>query len=513
MVTESGVAVAGSGKTLVLCEPPFLFWDRSMDRLRQGEETIPGMGVLVLAAVARTHGYRVHLVDAKQQGNSVEAASRHIASLRPDYLGLSATTISVSNGARIAERVKALQPGVVTILGGAHVSAIPQRTLEAFPSIDFGVAGEGEVSLFELLARLERGTAVDDVPGLAYRRNDQIRVNPRAAYIDDLDALPLPAWDLLPDFPHRFQPSLFSYPRTPVATLITSRGCPFSCSFCDRSTSGRKGRMHGVDYVVRLCRHLVERGVRHVLFVDDLFTVRKQRVVDLCHAFLDAGFRFSWSCNSHPNLLDFDTMRLMQRAGCWQIAYGIESGSQRILDVVKHEVRIPKMRETLRMTRAAGIRAKGYVMIGHPTEGLDSLAETAAFLKAVELDLCQITKFTPYPGTPAYPTIREHGVFEEDWERMNAMNFMFMPTGLTEDVLETYFDHFYRVFYSRPDVLWGLVRLLAQEPRYLKRLAVSAKVYLQSKFAAGRYLIGRVPKRHRSATGLWALRSGSGEAG
>jgi radical SAM superfamily enzyme YgiQ (UPF0313 family) len=484
-------------KTLVLCEPPFLFWDRSMDRLRQGEETIPGIGVLVLAAVARAKGYRVHLVDAKEHGQSVDAVSRRIAALQPDYLGISATTISVTNGARIAERVKKLVPDVVTILGGAHVSALPERTLEAFASIDFGVVGEGEVSLFALLERLERGTAVHDVPGLAYRHAGRVRANPRAPYIDDLDVLPPPAWDLLDDFPHRFQPSLFSYPRTPVATVITSRGCPFSCSFCDRSTSGKKGRMHSVAYVVQLCRRLVELGVRHIIFVDDLFTVRKQRVVELCEAFLENGFTFSWSCNSHPNLLDRATMQLMKRAGCWQIAYGIESGSQRILDVVKHEVRIPKMRETLRMTRAAGIRAKGYVMIGHPTEGLDSLAETAEFLKTVELDLCQITKFTPYPGTPSYPTIREHGTFDEVWEEMNAMNFVFVPNGLTREILETYFDHLYRRFYSRPDVLFGLARLLLQEPRFLKRLAGSAWVYVRSKAAAGRYLVGRLPARYR----------------
>jgi anaerobic magnesium-protoporphyrin IX monomethyl ester cyclase len=495
-VSERDVSAA---KTLVLCEPPYVFWDRSMDRLRQGEETIPGMGVLILAAVARQRGYRVHLIDAKEQGTPLDEVSRQIAALRPDYLGLSATTISVTNAARIADRVKQLAPGVTTILGGSHVSAIPERTLDAFPSIDFGVVGEGEVSLFELLARLEGGRAIDDVPGLAYRRDGQVHSNLRAPYLDDLDALPMPAWDLLPDFPHRFQPSLFSYPRTPVATLITSRGCPFSCSFCDRSTSGKRGRMHGVEYVVGLCRHLVGLGVRHIIFVDDLFTVRKQRVVELCQALLDHRLDLSWSCNSHPNLLDLDTLKLMRRAGCWQIAYGIESGSQRVLDVVKREVRIPKMRETLRMTQAAGIRSKGYLMIGHPTEGPDSLAEDVAFLKQVELDLCQITKFTPYPGTPAYPTIREHGTFDEDWERMNAMNFMFIPHGLSEDVLETYFDHLYRVFYSRPDVLWGLARLLMQEPRYIKRLAASAVIYLRSKFAAGRYLVGRLPQRYRVA--------------
>jgi radical SAM superfamily enzyme YgiQ (UPF0313 family) len=482
-------------RTIVFCEPPYVFWDRSMDRLRQGEETIPGMGVLVLAAVARQRGYGVHLVDAKAQGTPLDEVCARIVALAPHYLGLSATTISVTNAARIAERVKRVLPAVVTILGGAHVSAIPERTLAAFPSLDYGIVGEGEVSLFALLERLEGGTPIDDVPGLAYRRDGVPRANPRAPYIDDLDALPEPAWDLLPDYPHRFQPSLFSYPRSPVATLITSRGCPFTCTFCDRSTSGRKGRMHSVEMVVQLCRRLVERGARHIIFLDDLFTVRKTRVAELCEAFLDHGFTFTWSCNSHPNLLDPPTMALMRRAGCWQIAYGIESGSQRVLDVVKREVRLPRLRETLRMTRAAGIRAKGYVMLGHPTEGIDSLEQTAAFLREVELDLCQITKFTPYPGTPAYPTIHAHGEFGEDWEAMNAMNFVFIPRGLTREMLEMYFDHCYRAFYSRPDVLWGLARLIAGEPRYLTRFAASARVYVRSKFQAGRYFIGRVPRQ------------------
>jgi anaerobic magnesium-protoporphyrin IX monomethyl ester cyclase len=493
------VTAAEGRKTLALCEPPYVFWDGGMDRLREGEETIPGIGVLVLAAVARAQGYRVHLIDAKGQGTSVEEVSREIAVLAPDYLGFSATTVSVANAARIASCVKALLPDVVTIVGGPHVSAVPERTLEAFPSFDFGIVGEGEISLFKLLARLDQGRAVEDVAGLVHRRDGQVRANARTAYIDDLDSLPMPAWDLLPDFPRRFQPSLLSYPRTPVGALLTSRGCPFSCSFCDRSTSGKAGRMHSVEYVVGLCRRLVELGVEHVMFVDDLFTVRKRRVVELCQALMDEGFRFTWSCNSHPNLLDFETLKLMKRAGCWQIAYGIESGSQRVLDVVKREVRIPRMRETLRMTKAAGIRTKGFLMVGHPTEGLDSLEETAAFLKVVELDLCQLTKFTPYPGVPVYATIHEYGVFDEDWEKMNAMNFVFIPRGLSEEILERYFDNFYRVFYSRPNVLWGLARLLIREPRFARRLLASSRVYLRGKFAAGRYIIGRVPRRHRPA--------------
>lgn len=491
MATGASPSTRSGQRTIVFCEPPYVFWDRSLDGLRKGEETIPGMGVLILAAVARQKGYRVHLIDAKEQGRALEDVSHEIAALAPDYLGLSATTISVTNAARIAARVKELVPGVVTIVGGAHVSAIPERTLDAFPAIDYGIVGEGEHSLFDLLARLESGQSTGTVAGLAWRRDGRAVANPRAPYIDDLDELPPPAWDLLPDFPHRFQPTIFSYPKTPVASLITSRGCPFSCVFCDRSTSGRKGRMHSVEYIVERCRHLEGLGVRHVLFLDDLFTVRRDRVVALCNAFLDNGFRFTWSCTSHPNLLDLETMKLMKKAGCWQIAYGIESGSPRILDVVKHEVKIPRMRETLRLTREAGIRAKGYVMLGHPTEGLDSLAETLEFLKVVELDMCQITKFTPYPGTPAYPTIHQHGTFEENWEQMNAMNFVFVPNGLTEEILETYFDQCYRAFYSRHDVLAGLARIMLREPRFLGRLASNAFVYLRNKSGAARNFFRR----------------------
>jgi len=457
-------------RTVVFVEPPYVCWDRRMDRVREGEEDIPGIGTLVLAAVMRAAGHRVHVVDGKRSGTPLEEVARRVAALAPDHVGFSATTISIHNAARIAARVKTLVPGTVTTVGGPHVSAVPAETLARFASFDYGVVGEGEQPYPELVARLAAGADARGVPGLVYRADGTVRANPAAPYLDGdaLDRLPEPAWDLVPDFPLRVQPNVFNYRASPVASLVTSRGCPFSCSFCDRSTSGRKGRFHGVDYVVRLCRRLVALGVRHVLFYDDLFTVSRRRVVELCERFLAEGFRFTWSCNSHPNLLDPATLRLMRRAGCWQIAYGIESGSQRILDVVKHEVKLPRMLETLRETRAAGIRVKGLLMMAHPTEGEDSLQETVDFLRTAPLDLVQITKFTPYPGTPSYPTVRDYGAFAEDWERMNAMNWVFVPQGLTTESLERWFRRAYRTFYSRPGVLWGLAKTLAGEPRFLR---------------------------------------------
>ena len=465
---------------VVFVEPPYVCWDRRRDRIREGEEEIPGIGTLTLAAVARQQGHEVHIVDGKRTGTPTEQVAETVARLAPDHVGISATTISIHNAARIAARVKELVPGVVVTVGGPHVSAVPARTLESFGGFDYGIVGEGERSYLELVARLAGGGDPCGVPGLVWREGDRVRANPPAPYLDgeELDRLPEPAWDLVPDFPLKFQPNVFNYRATPVASVITSRGCPFSCTFCDRSTSGRKGRFHSVEYVVAMCRRLEGLGVRHILFYDDLFTVSRRRIVELCERFLAEGFRFTWSCNSHPNLLDAEHLRLMRRAGCWQIAYGIESGSQRILDVVKHEVKIPRMLETLRQTRAAGIRTKGLLMMAHPTEGEDSLEETVRFLRTAPLDLAQVTKFTPYPGTPSYPTVRDRGAFEEDWERMNAMNWVFVPKGLTAEVLERYFRRAYTAFYTRPDVLWGLARTLAGEPRYLRRLATYVRVGL-----------------------------------
>jgi radical SAM superfamily enzyme YgiQ (UPF0313 family) len=473
-----------SPATVVFVEPPYVAWDRKRDRVRQGEEDMPGLGTLTLAAVVRERGHRVHVVDAKRSGTLVEDVAARVAALAPDHVGISATTISINNAGRIADHLRRLVPGAVITIGGPHVSALPERTLETFSAFDYGVVGEGERSYPELIERLGERADPQSVAGLVWREGTVARANPRAEYLDgdDLDRLPHPAWDLVPDFPLHFAPNVFNYRATPVASIIASRGCPFSCTFCDRSTSGRRGRFHSVEYVVAMCRRLEGMGVRHVLFYDDLFTVNRRRVVELCERFIQEGFRFTWSCNSHPNLLDAEHLRLMRRAGCWQIAYGIESGSQRVLDVVKHEVRIPRMLETLRQTRAAGIRTKGLLMMAHPTEGEDSLEETVQFLRTAPLDLAQITKFTPYPGTPAYPTVRQQGTFAEDWERMNAMNWVFVPAGLTPEILERYFRRAYRTFYSRRDVLWGLVRSLAAEPRFLRRFAAYVRMGVRDWF-------------------------------
>src|SRR5882672_6236694 len=158
-----------AGQTIVFVEPPYVCWDRRMDRVREGEEEMPGVGTLVLASVARERGHRVRVVDGKRTGTSNDAVARAIASHDPDHVGISSTTISITNAAAIAERVKQLVPRAVVTVGGPHVSAVPERTLDGFPGFDYGVVGEGERSYFDLIETLAAGRDPRSVAGLVYR--------------------------------------------------------------------------------------------------------------------------------------------------------------------------------------------------------------------------------------------------------------------------------------------------------------------------------------------------------
>ena len=179
-----------AGATVVFVEPPYVCWDRRRDRVREGEEEIPGIGTLTLAAVAREHGHRVHVVDGKRTGTPVEEVARRVAALAPDHVGISATTISIHNAARIAARVKALRPACVVTVGGPHVSAVPERTLAAFPGFDYGIVGEGERSYVDLIARVGAAADPRGVAGLVWREPAGVRANPAAPAIRHAAATP-----------------------------------------------------------------------------------------------------------------------------------------------------------------------------------------------------------------------------------------------------------------------------------------------------------------------------------
>lgn len=430
----------------------------------------PPLGILYLAAWLRS-GYEVALLDGPVRCASVESAAKQIIDFRPDVLGLSATTLNIHAAARLAERVSAAVD-VTTIVGGPHVTAVPEETFRRFPAFDFAVIGEGEAAFAGFLKAMFSGgrEAAAELPSVVSRGGGGVRVNPRADFIADLDTLPFPAWDLLPNMTADYRPTIVGYDRLPSTSLVTSRGCPGQCTFCSNQTFGRRYRYHGADYVLGMIRALKKKyGIRDVVFYDDVFVADRRRLEKICDALAAERPRISWSCAARINLVTPDILAPMKKAGCWQIGYGIESGSPEILKNLKKKITVDRAREVLTWTKKAGIATRGFFIFGSPGETERTLKASIDFALSSDLDYFQQSFMTPYPGSELYDTAAGFGEFDNDWRAMNNESILFVPAGLTKETLQEYSRLALRKFYFRPKVFLFHLRML-RNPHHLGKL-------------------------------------------
>jgi radical SAM superfamily enzyme YgiQ (UPF0313 family) len=418
-----------------------------------GGSTAPALGILMLAAVARNEGFDCIVVPAAALALSEEELLERLAVSRPDILCISSTTLAIGNANSFAVKAKRLFPSLKIVVGGPHVTAAPGETMERFPVFDIAVVGEGEVTLVELLNALRQGTALSAVKGLIYREGSDLKSTGRQPFIHDLDSLPFPAWDLLEQFPSRYLPAPFKVRKLPAATLVTSRGCPNVCIFCDRSVFGFSCRFYSAEYVVRQMTDLYYRyGIREFTLEDDTFITFKKRLKEICDRLIELRLNISWTCLGRVDHVTTDNLQLMRKAGCWQISFGIESGSQEILTLINKRVTLEQIRRAVLLSKEAGLRPKGFFIIGHPGETKETIKQTVDFALELPLSDISVSLMTPFPGTELYKRASEFGDFNPDWENMNLLNVVFIPHGLTREDLLTAQKELIRRFYFRPRI-------------------------------------------------------------
>lgn len=467
---------------ICLVNPPFTIWDEGAPLPKTLENTTPSFGLCCLAAVLREAGHSPRIIEAGALQLSVKDALEYIQREKPAAVGFRASTASFPNAAHLAQAIKDADPNIVTLIGGPHVTALPLETIDDYPQFDFGVVGEGEVTIVEAIEAVNaKGIAgLGSVAGIVHRESGKARLTAKRPYITDLDTLPMPAWDLLEGFPNRYQPPLLSYKALPVASMVTSRGCPFQCTFCDRSVFGNRYRGYSAEYICRMIEHLVERyGVKHLLFYDDLFAASLTRLNTICNTIIERKFNISWSCDAKVDAVTPESLALMKRAGCWEIAFGIESGSQRILDLVCKGITIAEIERGVKMTHEAGIKVKGLFMMGHPGETRETIKETIDMACRLPFDHINISKLTPYPGSEIYKDAHKYGTFNPDWRRMTAMNFVFVPNGFTEAELDAEYRAALSRFYRRPGKTIELLAALMRDRAGLKRLFTAQNDFLK----------------------------------
>jgi radical SAM superfamily enzyme YgiQ (UPF0313 family) len=476
---------------IVFVNPPYERIAAGYGFVRHVSNRSPSLGLLYLAAVTRQLGYKTAIIESDIEELGVKQVVERILQQRPRYVGITLFTVGVWQSAQIARRIKQQLPDTRIIVGGPHVSSMGMETMQRFPEFDIAVIHEGEHILPELLPRLDGNRDLADVDGIIYRSGQDIVRTAPAAAIGDLDALPLPAWDLLPRFPHAYLPAIYQYPRGPVATLAASRGCPFLCKFCDTSTFGAKVRANSPEAVFGMMQHLKENyGIRHIQFVDDLFLASRIRTLALCDLIVDNRLDITWSCTARVDTVKPDVLKRMKQAGCWEISFGLETGSNELLQKMEKAARVEISEQAVNWTAAAGIRCKGLFMLGYPGETPETIAATKAFVRRIPMATMNLSKFTPYPGSPIYRELYGTNIKDEHWKKMNGMNFIWAPENLGIDTLDREYQNILLSFYKQPRVLGNYALMSLSYPSHWTRLLRFCGGYLAAKLRSyrnGRY--------------------------
>lgn len=388
------------------------------------------LGILQLAACLEERGHptAVHDCLGPTATPGIAANTAQILATKPDLVGFSATTSGFLEAIDLAAELKRRRPGIRIVVGNVHATSIGAPLLAHFPELDALCIGEGEGAMLDLAD----GRPWPEIPNLVYRDGETIRTNPRRARITDLDSLPFPAYEKLAGFPRGYHLPLFSYRRRWGATMVTSRGCPYRCSFCDRTIFEHIHKYNSAGYIYEHLRHLRDRfGVHHVNIYDDLFTAHAHRITELCERLVRQPLGVEFNCAVRTGHTPGEMLTQLKRAGAFMVSLGIESADPAMLARHKAGVTLDAVRTTVRQIHAAGLRAKGLFIFGLPGETPETLRTTSDFILSLDLDDMNLTKFCPMPGAPVWDECisGDAGAFHEDWRLMNCLNFVFRPQG------------------------------------------------------------------------------------
>lgn len=423
----------------------------------------PPMGLALIAAVLEKDAHQVSIIDANALGLRAESISGYINGA--DAIGITAMTPSMAEAIKIALRLKKTHPDVPVILGGAHATLMPEETLKAAPQIDMVVRGEGEKTIIDLLKALQAKTSLDGITGINYRKDGLIVSNPPCSSFVELDSQPFLAYHLLPLA--RYKPHPPHGRSQPFAALITSRGCPFKCSYCSKPVFGYKFRSQSPERVVEEIIYYKKRfGVKEIAFYDDVFTLNKKRVYEIAEIMISKNLKIHWTCETRVDLVDRELLQHMKDAGCYSVSYGIESASQEILDIINKNVTTEQMEEAVHSTRDVGLQTVGYFMVGSPGETAESIKKTIALAKKLRLDYAQFSIATPFPGTEFYRLYSEQNKKPISWDCfvydgvIDDKMPVFESPSLSRYDLQDWRKRAYKEFYLRPSYVWQQLRKL-----------------------------------------------------
>lgn len=428
---------------------------------------LPPLGLAYLAAYMEQRQIPVSIYDSFAEDASFSDIEKRIIESKEPFIGISSITSTMHEAITIAALSK--RHGKKVVIGGPHVSAIPVETLEQFKCFDFGVVGEGEESLYQLVA----GKNPSEIDALVYRDGDKVIFTKHKNFIEDISTLPHPARHLLNNDLYKGSSWFFNQNKGRFFNLITARGCSFDCTFCASKTIwGRNARFRSLEDVFSELDELKKMGMRQLWINDDTFTLRKERVKEIAAKI--KSLDIEWGCNARVDEINRETMTYLKESNCSIVLFGIESGNQQILDSMKKNITLQQAETALKLSRELKLRTCCSFIIGNIGDTEKTVKETIKFAKKLNPDLALFNMLTPYPGTEAYRKAIEKDFLKKDlalYENPKffepVMSQLSMPSAKTKKLL----GYAYWSFYSSPRFLYKFTHDSVSSLEGLKRNA------------------------------------------
>jgi len=423
----------------------------------------PPLGLGYLATALRKEGQDVAILDCVKERFTFEMFKNYISRNNFELIGITVYSAALKQVKRSLEIIKKVKPETITIVGGPHPSAAPKHTLSFLKEADFAFRGEGEIGFPLFVKYLENGqkSRFKDVPGLVWREGEGIVCN-EPIFHQNIDDFDFPAWDLI-------RPDEYGQPGSIVpkgwAYIITSRGCPYQCTFCSAHIiAGRKMRYRSIDNVIQEIKDLYSRhGIRKFSILDENFTLNRRRAEEFCERILDEDVKFEFML---PNGVRLDTLtegllNLMKRAGFLKrIAVGIESGSERILRMIRKNLTKEGVKEKIELMNRMGFQPIGYFILGFPTETREEMQETIDFAMSLKLYRAAFTPLIPLPGTEIFDTLVRSKELSADFDfsKLSTDKVNYAPKGISEEELDIIRRKAVLRFHLRPRVILNFMQ-------------------------------------------------------
>jgi anaerobic magnesium-protoporphyrin IX monomethyl ester cyclase len=430
------------------------------------------LGTLYVAAVLQEAGHDVRFFNGAFLSHQQILAE--IEEFNPGFIGIYSTTFGWKKAKKTAGDFREMfRQEAFICAGGPYPSAMQEACLaDGGNSFDAVVYGEGEMTSLEIIRRLESGKTIDGVQGTIYRDGEKIIKNPERPLIEDLDALPFPARDLLGDS-NRYIPPPATYKRKPVAVLMTSRGCNRRCIYCFQIDKDRKRgiRYRGVENVLAEIEHCIRQGYREIKFIDDTLAADYDRAMSIAEEIKARKLDFTWFASACVNQVDKPLLQAFKDAGCWAILFGAESGVQKNLNAIRKGTTLEQIRTAVKAAQEVGLRVNTPFLFGIPGETFEEGLQTIDFAIDLNPDMANFHAITPFPGTYLYDNLEKYGSMSDELSDFTYQGAAFIPYTMTRDEILKLRQIAFKRFYSRPSFI--LKKLL--ELRNLHDFAVALK--------------------------------------